>query len=161
MGVKHERYALLWRLGVETGLRVSDMLKFKPDVLMGVGFEVIEQKTGKPREIVLSATLKRDLRRYVKRFKLETNDFVFFSRESKKDKALSRQQAHSVIRLIASEMGLKLVGCHSMRKTFAVNQFLTTGDLEGLQRVLNHKHITTTMVYVRDVLMAGRAALKK
>ena len=57
-------YALLFTYGINTGLRISDILKLKfQDILderkrVKSSFEVVEQKTGKKRKIVINDSVR-------------------------------------------------------------------------------------------------------
>jgi site-specific recombinase XerC len=69
---------------------------------------------------------------------------------------MSRQWARRVIALTARNLSIDEVGAHSMRKIYACNIFRSTGDLEAVRVALNHSKVETTLIYLRDVLPAGR-----
>lgn len=144
----HPKYALLWRIGQDTGLRISDTLKLTPKMVSYAPFAVVEKKTGKTKVCELSQDVMAAVDYHVKRYRLKPNDYLIFSRECVRSRPLSRQQAHSVLRRVALQNGLCDVSPHSMRKTYAANYFASTGDVEGLQRDLNHKYIATTLLYL-------------
>lgn len=147
----HPRFGILWRLGVETGLRVSDLLQLQPCDLKHL-LHVVERKTGKIRKIDLSPEIRAVIREYVKDYALRKGDFLFWSRRGVYHKPMSRQWAHRVIRREALSLGFTAIGTHSMRKTFAVDKFRRIRSLEAVQRVLNHTHVSTTLLYLQDLL---------
>jgi site-specific recombinase XerC len=86
---------------------------------------------------------------------LKPDDFLFFSSKKGKpikNKSMSRQWANRVIGQIARLRGLKTVSSHSMRKTYACNFFSLYGDLNALKNDLGHKHLSTTLIYIADLL---------
>ena len=161
---KGDKYALLWRLGVETGLRISDLLALKVQDVLMYPVTVKELKTGKIREFTLSEKLAADVWAYTERRKMWLSDYLFPGHGKRLDcselqQAMTRQQAHRVISTTAAEMGLSRVGTHSMRKTYARNYFAATGDLRALQKELNHKYLDTTLLYLINILGNGKYEL--
>ena len=161
---KGDKYELLWRMGVETGLRISDLLSLKVQDVLMYPVTVKEQKTGKTREFTLSEKLAADIWAYTERRKMWLSDYLFPGHGKRPDypelqQAMTRQQAHRVISSVAADLGLAHVGTHSMRKTYARNFFAATGDLKALQRELNHKYLDTTLLYLINILGNGRFEL--
>jgi integrase len=142
------KYPLLVRLGVLTGLRVSDILALKVgDVREGVenGFmSVRERKTGKYRVVALDANIALEFDWHVRVNALQDEHYLIFSNPYRKNKPLSRQQAWRIIRRFGGDG----IAPHSLRKTYAKDYFTRTGDIEGLREALNHKYIDTTLGYL-------------
>ena len=145
---KHPRYKLLWLLGTCTGLRVSDVLRLSVSEARQHVWSVTEKKTGKVRVIDFPVDLRDEIDRYVERFHLKPNDYLIFSRSTRHDIPIGRQHAHYVISRAAASVGLDTIGTHSMRKTFAVDQYRRTHDLEALRSILNHTYVSTTLTYL-------------
>lgn len=146
---KNKKYAILVQIGVNTGLRVSDILalqvyQIKPKMT------IIERKTGKTRQINLSDSLLLQIKKYIKNQKLKKTDYLIFSRNNHKDKPLSRIQAYRVMSACGRSSGLDGIGTHTMRKTFARLHYLQHKDLQALQAILNHKYPHTTLMYLLD-----------
>jgi integrase len=144
------KYVILFEFGTATGLRISDILKLmvcdiKPR------FEVTESKTKKKRTMRLSSSLVKKIKAYVVAHGLSRRDFFIYSHRNAKGKALSRVQAYRVMRSVASEMGFKHIGPHSMRKEYAMRVYRRTGCLKSVQEALGHKYIETTIGYLVDV----------
>ena len=151
-----EKYALMWRMGVESGLRISDLLTLTLEDILQYPLEINEKKTGKKRTLYFSDSLFHDLCQYRDNNNLTLSDYIFQSsrqRESAPEYKvhMTRQQAHRVIMATARKLNLKNVGTHSMRKTFASNYFASTGDIKGLQALLNHKNLETTLLYIVNI----------
>jgi len=152
----HYRFALLWKIGIYTGLRISDLLTLKSSqVLPGGRFAIYESKTGKRKEISLDAEILGETKGYVKFYGLRPNDFLFFSHVTRKHKPMTRQWAHRVIAREGLKFARDSLGAHSMRKIYACNKYASTGSLESVQRDLNHKYVSTTLIYLKDLLEQG------
>jgi integrase len=141
------KYELLWRFGVTTGLRISDILglrvrQFKKRM------SVIESKTGKKRVLELPEELINIGQSYIKAHQLKSGDALFYSTEHSKQKAISRVQVYNVFRRVAATLRIDDVGTHSMRKTFAVNLMQETNSIQEVQKALGHKHVETTLRYL-------------
>lgn len=147
LSAKDRKYEILVRLGLETGLRVSDILRLKVKDIKSV-MKVKEMKTKKIKNINLSESLLAQTKNYCVSRNLNKNDFVIASARYRRDKPLSRVQAYRVLSSVASKMGVTNVAPHSMRKTYAVNLLRESGSIESVQRALNHKYPDTTIGYL-------------
>ena len=143
---------VLFELGCSTGYRISDMLLLRARDVLKRNLRVVESKTGKIRHVEITKALRRVLRSYTKEMGLKDNDWLF-SLDGKKP--ITRQYAHKAIKQAGEEIGLEGMGTHSMRKTYACELFINTGSLEAVQRMLGHKYETTTMLYLRDLILKG------
>jgi integrase len=148
---RHERFGVLWLLGLYTGLRVSDLLKIQVKDIKQL-LRVRESKTGKVREFDVPSEMRTALRRYIKDFELEQDDYLIFSRMTCKNKPMSRQWAHAIIARTSTQMGLFSIGAHSMRKTYACEKYRQIRSVEAVNRIMGHKHLSTTLLYLRDEL---------
>ena len=151
----HIRYSLLWAVGVNTGFRISDLLKLKTYHLMTSCITLKEGKTKNLRSVRLKPEIYDFFIGYAYLQQLKPNDFLFFSSKKGKPikgKSMSRQWANRVIGRVARLNGLQTLSCHSMRKTYACNFFTLYGDLNALKNDLGHRHLSTTLIYVKDLL---------
>ncbi len=92
---------------------------------------------------------------WLKSKRMDNNCPLFLSRKCDKFngdcvKAISRQQAHSLLKAIFASVGeYGNVSTHTMRKTFAKFAYdLLGGKLEKVQAMLGHKSITSTIAYL-------------
>jgi len=151
----HKRFAVLWLVGVFTGLRISDLLQLRPRDIGEITW-VEEQKTKRIRGLFIKPALMAEIQDLIAFNQLKPDEFLFFSTENKKHKPISRQWAHRIIAKTARNLRQKGIGTHSMRKTYACDLYFATGSLEAVKASLGHKDISTTFLYVRDALEAPR-----
>lgn len=140
-----ERDYIMFLLGINTGLRVGDLLKLKiSDVKGKKRITVKEGKTKKGRAIYLGS-IHEELNSYIKT--LDDTEWLFPSRKG--DKAISRIQAYRQLNK-ASEMTDMPdgIGTHTMRKTFGYWHYKQFKDVAELQMILNHSHPKITLDYI-------------
>lgn len=142
---KNERNYILFMIGTNAGLRVSDILPLRVRDVKGEYLEVIEQKTGNVRDIPINDSLRRAIDRYIKGKK--DNEYLIKSREGG-NKPISRWMAYKILREAAEEVGLTRIGTHSMRKTFGYNYYQRTKDIETLCKMLGHSDSQITKRYI-------------
>jgi integrase len=140
-----ERNYILFLLGINTGLRIKDILKLRVRDVEGWSIYLKEGKTGKPKEVFMPNELKRAVRNYVKG--KHKNEYLFRSRQGK-NRPITVSMAYIILRQIAEEFGLERIGCHSMRKTYGYHFYKQHGDVAALQEMLNHSHPKITMRYI-------------
>lgn len=140
-----ERDYILFLLGINTGLRVSDLLNLKvKDIKRKKKIAVKEGKTEKPRTIQLS-NIYDELNRYIE--SLEDSEWLFPSRKGYK--SISRIQAYRQLNKAAEMVDIPDgIGTHTMRKTFGYWYYKQTKDVAKLQMILNHSHPEITLKYI-------------
>ncbi len=147
----HPKWSLMFKLGVLTGLRISDILALKvKDIDLGI--KIKEHKTGKYRKINIPDHLYIEIKRFIKTYKLGKEDYLIFSNKKDnecKQKSVSRQQSYRVLRDASSMCNLKEnIGTHGMRKTMAYHLYQKDKDIALVQYVLNHSSSETTLRYI-------------
>jgi integrase len=154
----NKRDPLLLRFGLNTGLRINDILRmkvkyiFNPDGTLKEYLDLFESKTIKRRnrllkQIKLNSVIRPELESYVNFYGLEPEDWIFFSLRNPAN-PLDRSRAYSLLRDAAEKSGVAKFGTHSMRKTFAYNIYKKTKDLALVMRILNHSDPDYTLRYV-------------
>jgi integrase len=140
-----ERDYILFLLGINTGLRVSDLLGLKISDVKGKKKIVVKEgKTEKPRTIVL-ANIYDELSNYIKT--LEGTEWLFPSRKG--DNPISRIQAYRQLNKASEMVDIPDgIGTHTMRKTFGYWYYKQTKDIATLQTILNHSHPKITLRYI-------------
>lgn len=140
-----ERDYIMFLMGINTGLRVSDLLEFKiHDIKRKNKITIIEGKTKKPRDIYLT-NIYDDLNNYVDT--IEGTKWLFPSRKG--DKAISRIQAYRQLNKAADMVDIPDgIGTHTMRKTFGYWHYKQFKDVAELQLILNHSHPQITLDYI-------------
>jgi integrase len=133
-------------LGINTGLRIQDILKLKVIDVTGDHIVMVEMKTNKKKWIQINPTLKREIKRYTS--DMNENDFLFPSRQGGKNKPIKRDMAYKIMRTAAKEHGLVDIGTHTLRKTFGYHMYQKTKDITLVQSMLNHSDKSITMKYI-------------
>ena len=144
---KSDRDFLLFFFGINTGLRISDMLKLRvSDVRNKVHIELVEQKTGKNKRFKINPKLREYLEQYT--MDKEDDEFLFKSREGH-NRPITRIQAYNILKNVAKEVGLNdNIGCHTMRKTMGYWHYKRNGDVAILQKIFNHSAPSVTLRYI-------------
>lgn len=140
-----ERDYIMFLLGINTGLRVSDLLNLKlKDVKGKKKLTVKEGKTEKNRDIQLT-NIYEELNAYIKT--LEGTEWLFPSRKG--EKPISRIQAYRALNKASDTVDMPDgIGTHTMRKTFGYWYYKQTKDVAKLQMILNHSHPEITLKYI-------------
>jgi len=138
---------LIFRLSIETGLRISDILDLRAWYLGKIMY-VREKKTGKIRIVELSDALIGELQP-LKDEALRNEDKQIYAFPSSRtpDKHLHRSTYHRHLKR-AAKHALCECSAHSGRKLYAKNVFNETKSIAEVQKSLNHKYITTTATYL-------------
>lgn len=128
---------LLWAFGVNTSLRISDILPIQVKDVMGDKLYLKEKKTGKRQEIALNKGITDILEGYIKNMK--PDDYLFKGRQGG-NKPIYRQRASQIIKEAVSAIGMnpERISCHSMRKSRALRIYKQTGDIALVMKMLNH-----------------------
>ena len=154
-------------IGINWGLRASDILALTVgDVLAGEGgrlqicdrIQIVEQKTGKVRDIFVTAKMKDILRAHLRRLKSRP-DFslslpIFPSRKRKRGgecRAITRGHLSWVVAHAARSIGLarggRRIAAHSLRNTYAYMAWLNGIRVDVLQKEFGHASVETTHRY--------------
>lgn len=141
------RNYLLFVLGINSGLRISDLLNLQvEDVLGKERITLKEKKTGKTKDFPISDVCKKAIAEYVKT-ENRTSGALFPSRKG--GKAISRVQAYLIINGAAKAIGIKeRTGSHSLRKCFGYHAFQQGIDITRIQQMLNHSSPGITLRYI-------------
>jgi integrase len=146
---RNERDFVLFLFGIQTGLRISDILRLKVRDVQGWSVFVKEGKTKKLREVKMPPELKKAVRHYIQR--MNKNDFLFPSRQrdrNGKQKPISRGMAYYILQEVAEEFDLERIGCHSLRKTYGYHHYNQFKDIAALQDAFNHSRTDITLRYI-------------
>lgn len=145
------RNRLLFVFGINTGLRVSDILGLNiSDVKNKTYVEIREKKTGKYKRFPLNPKLKSLIREYLKerelQYSITEGEPLFIG---KKHCRLNRSQVYRFLNEACEEVGVNInVGTHTMRKTFGYHHYKQFNDIALLQKILNHSSPSITLRYI-------------
>ena len=144
------RYELMLKIGLETGLRVTDILNLKASDIANGTTQITEKKTGKNRAINFSNELMGDMRNHINNHSLKDDDYIIFSASTRHNKPLSRVRAWQVMKRVSFRCNESEIATHSMRKTYARSLYRECKDVLKVQQELNHKYLSTTLGYLLD-----------
>ncbi|MBF2481957.1 tyrosine-type recombinase/integrase [Listeria seeligeri] len=163
-----DRNVLLFKIGINTAYRTSDLLSLKlKDVLeiyrqkvrvksrLMMKEKKTEKKTEKNNSVILTKRLQKDIWDYVKKEHTKAVDeqdldhYLFLSRnKSAGERHLARWQGWHIVSEAENEAGLNNLGNHSMRKTFGYHLYKNGVALELIQVLLNHSSPKITLRYI-------------
>jgi integrase len=155
----------LFILGINVGLRISDilMLKLKDIVKNGKTprdyVTIIEKKTDKTKKFHIGDIVKKVTEAYLKENKdFKEDDYIFKSRKGENCK-ITRQQAYRILNWAAESLGLierndkgiivsSEIGTHSLWRTFGYHAFKNGTTLVLLMDIFNHSSKSQTLRYI-------------
>ncbi|WP_424694527.1 site-specific integrase [Granulicatella adiacens] len=141
----NERNYMMFLLGINSGLRISDIINLRVKDVQGWYIKTKELKTGKQLKRKMPPVLKKELREYIKGKPL--HHYLFQSRNGK-NQHISRCTAYLIIKVAAYECGIDNVGTHTMRKTFGYHQYKKNKDVATLMELFNHSSPAITLKYI-------------
>ena len=146
----YDRNYMMVFLGLNTAFRIEDLLQLRPHDLDGGYMRIKEHKTGKAQNFRLNPKVYSEVTDYCERNHIQEYDYIFKSRRTDGIiRAITRQQAHKVMKECCRETGIKYkVGPHSLRKTFGYNYMRAGGNIYTLMKMYNHSSTDTTQLYI-------------
>lgn len=142
---RYPKYAVLFLLGISSGLRISDILGLDVGDVKGKDFVTIrEQKTGKYKKFLLKTDIKQALDVYTA--DKPPDEPLFMGRCGAR---LDRSQVYRFINRACEELGINAnVGTHTMRKTFGYHHYRQFKNITLLQTIFNHSTPEVTKRYI-------------
>ncbi|GGM23934.1 hypothetical protein GCM10011351_07150 [Paraliobacillus quinghaiensis] len=139
------RNYFLFIMGLNTGLRISDLLPLRVMDVRGKSHIVMkETKTRKNKRFLINIELRNIILDYTK----DMNDEDYLFPSNKTDLPLQRVQAYKVLNRAAQNVGIKDFGTHSMRKTFGFWHYTINKNVALLQDIFNHSSPDITLRYI-------------
>jgi len=141
------RDCLLFVLGINSGLRISDLLSLKvTDIKNRDRIIIQEKKTGKIKDFPLSETCKKTIEEYLLSTKRDRG-WLFKSKKSQQP--ITRVQAYRIMNMAARAIGItEAIGTHTLRKTFGYWAYKGGADVTRIQKLLNHSAPSVTLAYI-------------
>lgn len=153
LGCLTDANRLVVQVCLHTGLRVGDVLALRTEQLKP-RFWVTEAKTGKRRIVGLPQPL-------LDAIKLQAGDVWAFPGRSG-DKPRTRQAVWKDVKRASRAYRLpQNVAPHSFRKVFAVDLLERYGNIERVQRALNHSSPCVTLIYAMADKRLQMGALRR
>jgi len=146
-----ERNTLLFMLGINLGLRSSDLIKLTLNKLKA--YNLTQQKTGKSVHIIVPPELLETTINYCGKFEIGADDplFTTFIRRNGKLRKTRKVITYEAFKWLLSQIGNKIgvnLKTHSLRKTFGRVLYQETNDIAIVAAFLGHKDIKSTLHYV-------------
>ena len=140
-----KRDLLLFNIGTNCGLRISDILRLNVgDVRNKSYIQIVEKKTGKFKKFPINAKLKPLIEEFCKGRR--DKEPLFLSHWKHR---LDRSTAYYMIKDACKRAGLEeKIGTHSLRKTFGYHHYQQFKDIVILQKIFNHSSPQITMRYI-------------
>lgn len=142
---KNKRNRLLFALGTNSGLRVSDILNLNiADVKNKTHIEIKEQKTGKYKKFPINSKLKALIKDFI--HDRDDTEPLFLSQKCAR---LDRSQVYRMLNNACKAVGVDVnIGTHSMRKSFGYHHYKQFKDVAMLQMIFNHSSPNITLRYI-------------
>ncbi|MGD0153992.1 MAG: site-specific integrase [Thermacetogeniaceae bacterium] len=145
---------LLFTIGINSALRVSDLLRLRQmDLCDNRGrvldaIRVREKKTNKEKLFRLNKSIRKALNEYMQTTPLDMDAFLFQSRKGE-NRPIGRGQAWEILSNAAKAVGIRdQIGTHTMRKTWGYHARMAGTDIEIIMRALNHSSQRQTLRYI-------------
>ena len=139
------RDLMLFCLGINSGLRISDILSLDVKDVKNKNFiELIEKKTGKYKKFPINSKLKSMFEIFTKHRKNDEPLFitVFNNR-------MDRFTAYNIIKKACLDAKIDdNIGTHSLRKTFGYFHYKKYKNIAMLQKIFNHSTPDITLRYI-------------
>ena len=149
---KDAKYGLLFKFGLNTGLRISDILPLKVEDIYNKNAQfkeyliLTEKKTNKEKKIKLNNAIRKTLDSYVAGQKLKESDYLFHSR---KGGHIGRVQAYRVLKEGAEALNIENFGTHSLRKTWGYWTYkMSKYNIGLIMDTFNHSSQAITLRYI-------------
>ena len=149
---RDEKYALLFKFELNTGLRISDIITLKVKDIMSPTMQfqdyliLKEKKTGKEKKIKINDALKKLIVEYIKSTGLSYESYLF---PSKKGGSIGRIQAYRVLKECADLLGIQNFGTHSLRKTWGYWTYkISLYNIGLIMDTFNHSSQSITLRYI-------------
>ena len=149
LSMTNKRNELIFVLGINTGLRISDILALKiSDVMNKTNVNIKEKKTGKLKSFPLNEKLQKLIKEYLNNIHKTSIKMPLFT--GKNGNRINRSTVYRFINKAVNITGINVgaVGTHTMRKTFGYHHYKMFNDIVLLQNILNHSQPSVTLRYI-------------
>lgn len=140
------RDLLLFIVGINTALRISDILELRVGDISGEYITLKERKTGKMKRIKINDAIQKAFHDLVPS-NAKPTEYLFPSRKG--NNPIGRVQAWRILNTAAERAGINIdIGSHTMRKTAGYFFYKETNDIALVMRLLNHSSAKETLRYI-------------
>ncbi|MDO5519929.1 MAG: site-specific integrase [bacterium] len=140
------RNYMLFLVGINTGLRISDILTLRvKDVKDQTHLTLKEKKTSKIKRLKITG-ISEELNDYIE--DMDEEKYLFSSQKGY-NQPITRVQAYRILNKAAANVGIKEeIGTHTLRKTYGYHFYQKTKDVALLQELFNHSSPSVTLRYI-------------
>ena len=136
------------RVGEIASLRYSDVVSADGTIKNEIHLSAEQTKGNEGRTVFVNDRLRRELEIYITRYKpLNTNRKFFYSQKSTSD-GFTANTLTQYFHYLYKRVGIDGASSHSGRRSFATNIASKGVGIRVLQKLLGHKNIQTTSVYI-------------
>ena len=142
--VKHR---VILMTAYSAGLRVSELVRLEPRHIVSSRMLILVEdgKGFKDRYTILSKTLLENLRQYWQSYR----PIKWLFPSTNPQKHISRSTAQKLFTSAKNKAGVsKGRGIHTLRHCFATHLLEAGYDISTIQKLLGHRHLSTTLVYL-------------
>lgn len=143
---RNHQISTILQTQARTGLRVGDVLSLSLSsfVKMQDGnyrFDIVEQKTKKPRTFKIAKRVYNDLQTYAAAQGITDKKQRLFT--------VKERAVQKYLDIVCEDLELESVSTHSFRKFYATELYERSGhDIELVRRALQHSSVQTTQRYL-------------
>lgn len=149
---KDPKYGVLFKFGLNTGLRISDILPLKVKDVYNNNMQfreylvLKEMKTGKEKKIKLNKSIRKAILEYIQNHNLGYENYLF---PSSKGNHIGRVQAYRVLKEASVIIGIENFGTHSLRKTWGYWTYkMSKYNIGLIMDTFNHSSQNITLRYI-------------
>lgn len=168
--IENKRYRdnMLFIVGINFGLRVSDLVRLRfadlinSDLTFKTTFPILEKKTKNTRKVkknrylTINDAVMDAVVLFLKNKPSALSDYMFRSESNRgknNNNPLDRKSVERILKGISEDLNLEYhVTTHSLRKTFGYHQMLMANNdprkLLLLQRIFGHSSVSQTLTYI-------------
>lgn len=139
-----KRNQFLFLMGINTGLRISDLVKLKVKDVNKRNPKVREQKRKKVRVLFLDG-IWNDIQQYIKG--MDKDDYLFASQKGTNE-PVTTTACYQMLDKAAKLLDRPDIGTHTMRKTFGYHYYKQTKDIVSLMEIFKHSDPAETKEYI-------------
>ena len=144
---KSSRDYLLFVFGINTGLRIGDLLQLKVCDVSNPDGTILQFLHTKEEQIFLNEQVKRALQYHFQTVGFSYDAFLFQSTHS--DKPITRQQAYRIVNEAGRSVGItEKIGTHTLRKTFGYHAYIKVVAISLIQKRFHHATPSETLKYI-------------
>ncbi|MFB4165634.1 tyrosine-type recombinase/integrase [Alteribacillus sp. JSM 102045] len=144
---KSSRDFLLFVMGINTGLRIGELLELKVHDVRNEDGIIPQFIFLNEKSIFLNDQVKRALKYHFSCFSPSLNGYLFSS--SRSNKPITRQQAYRIVNEAAKSAGIEeKIGTHTLRKTFGYHAFVKGVAISLIQERFSQAIPSETLKYV-------------